>query len=144
MSTSQLLFSFRGRLNRQPYWIVSLAILFFFSLVFGYGIWLAFNDEDYLWVFGIVVLIAYIPTIWIALAIAAKRLHDRNKSAWWLLVFYIVPGILQGLGHLVGDLGVVLTIIGLAITVWAIVELGFLRGTVGDNQYGPDPLAGTV
>ena len=28
-----------------------------------------------------------------------------------------------------------------AITVWAIVELGFLRGTLGPNRYGPDPLA---
>jgi uncharacterized membrane protein YhaH (DUF805 family) len=24
--------------------------------------------------------------------------------------------------------------------VWALVEIGFLRGTVGPNQYGPDPL----
>lgn len=29
----------------------------------------------------------------------------------------------------------------LAISIWALVELGFLRGTVGANRYGPDPLA---
>jgi uncharacterized membrane protein YhaH (DUF805 family) len=28
----------------------------------------------------------------------------------------------------------------LAISIWGLVELGFLRGTVGPNQYGPDPL----
>jgi len=28
----------------------------------------------------------------------------------------------------------------LALWVWAIVELGFLRGTKGPNRYGPDPL----
>ena len=27
-----------------------------------------------------------------------------------------------------------------AINIWAIVELGFLRGTIGGNQYGGDPL----
>ena len=32
---------------------------------------------------------------------------------------------------------VALTIIGL----WYLVELGFLRGTPGDNKYGPEPLA---
>jgi uncharacterized membrane protein YhaH (DUF805 family) len=29
----------------------------------------------------------------------------------------------------------------LAISIWAFVELGCLRGTAGPNKYGPDPLA---
>src|SRR6202043_1645827 len=33
------------------------------------------------------------------LAVAIKRLHDRDKSAWWLLLFYIVPAILQTIAH---------------------------------------------
>jgi uncharacterized membrane protein YhaH (DUF805 family) len=37
-------------------------------------------------------------------------------------------------------LGFVLHLVAFAITVWAFVELGCLRGTVGPNQYGPDPL----
>lgn len=32
-------------------------------------------------------------------------------------------------------------VIILFIAIWALVELGFLRGTIGANQYGPDPLA---
>ena len=35
---------------------------------------------------------------------------------------------------------VVLGLASLAISIWGLVELGFLRGTVGPNQYGPDPL----
>jgi uncharacterized membrane protein YhaH (DUF805 family) len=35
-----------------------------------------------------------------------------------------------------------LSLITLAVAVWFFVELGCLRGTIGDNQYGPDPLAG--
>ena len=34
-------------------------------------------------------------------------------------------------------------VLGLAsfvISIWGLVELGFLRGTVGPNPYGPDPL----
>ena len=29
----------------------------------------------------------------------------------------------------------------LAVGIWALVELGCLRGTVGPNRHGPDPLA---
>jgi len=35
----------------------------------------------------------------------------------------------------------VLHVISFAISVWAFVELGCLRGTVGPNRYGPDPLS---
>ena len=31
-----------------------------------------------------------------ALAVRRKRLHDRNKSAWWLLLFYVVPMLISG------------------------------------------------
>jgi uncharacterized membrane protein YhaH (DUF805 family) len=42
-----------------------------------------------------VLVILYIPLIWIGLALGAKRRHDRDKSAWWLLVFYALPTILS-------------------------------------------------
>ena len=58
--------------------------------------------------------------IYPAVALYAKRCHDRNKSAWWLLLL-IVP------------------VIGF---IWFIIDLGILEGTKGDNSYGPDPLAG--
>ncbi len=56
--------------------------------------------------------------LWPAIATSAKRWHDRNKSAWWVLIV-LVPV----LGWL-----------------WALVENGFLRGTRGDNRFGPDPV----
>jgi uncharacterized membrane protein YhaH (DUF805 family) len=34
-----------------------------------------------------------------------------------------------------------LALIGFAITAWSFVELGCLRGTIGVNPYGPDPVA---
>ncbi|MDR2883827.1 MAG: DUF805 domain-containing protein [Deferribacteraceae bacterium] len=47
-----------------------------------------------------------------------KRLHDRNRSAWFMLV-YMIP----------------------IVNLWIAIEVGFLRGTRGDNRYGSDPLA---
>ena len=89
--------------------------------------------------------IVIIPTFLASLALAAKRLHDRDKSAWWLLLFYLVPAVLdataQALGEATGAL--VLTLLGAAISIWAMIELGFLKGTQGPNRFGPDPLGAT-
>jgi uncharacterized membrane protein YhaH (DUF805 family) len=145
MSMSQLLFSFSGRLNRKPYWLTTLVliliVLVVIALVFGIGgAGLLTGDMSQLGVAFLILPLAYIPLLWIGLAISAKRLHDRNKSAWWLVLFYLVPGILQAVGDQIEGVGIVLTLAGLAISIWALIELGFLRGTVGPNQYGPDPL----
>jgi uncharacterized membrane protein YhaH (DUF805 family) len=141
MSMTQLLFLFQGRLNRQPYWLIAIAIavvvilLVLFALATGFEGDFAGSGAIFL-ILGIL----YIPLVWIGLAISAKRLHDRNKSAWWLIVFYIVPGILGGIAYQIGMAGAVLHIVSFGITVWAFVELGCLRGTRGPNRYGPDPL----
>jgi uncharacterized membrane protein YhaH (DUF805 family) len=94
MAMTELLFSFRGRLNRKPYWTMLIATTVVFILVLllalaalrEYGL-------EFLPVTIAIILLLYIPLIWIGLALGAKRLHDRDKSAWWLLVFYALPTI---------------------------------------------------
>ena len=56
--------------------------------------------------------------LWPLVALSVKRFQDRDKSGWWVLI---------GLIPIIG-------------WIWLLVELGFLRGTDGPNQYGPDPL----
>jgi uncharacterized membrane protein YhaH (DUF805 family) len=65
----------------------------------------------------VLLVILYIPLIWIGLAIGAKRLHDRDKSAWWLLVFYAAPGFLSTAGNRMEDVGfIILHIISFGIS----------------------------
>jgi uncharacterized membrane protein YhaH (DUF805 family) len=135
MSTGTLLFSFQGRVNRQPYWLTGVAIVIVMGLIFGLAMIAGGTSA-----FGgimLLVVVLYIPAIWIGLAVAAKRLHDRNKPAWWLLIFYVLPGILDAVGRETMMFGLA----SFAISIWGLVELGFLRGTSGPNDYGPDPLA---
>jgi len=143
MSMKQLLFSFRGRLNRKRYWmtvIVTMAVIILLLLLAL--VMMREQRFEFAALTVVILLLLYIPLIWIGLAIGAKRLHDRGKSAWWLLVFYVLPGILSSLGNQMDDLGfLILHVVSFAITVWAFVELGCLRGTLGPNQYGPDPLS---
>lgn len=54
---------------------------------------------------------------WPSIAISAKRWHDRDRSAWWVLV-------------------ALLPIIG---TLWLLIDNGCVRGTPGPNRFGEAP-----
>jgi uncharacterized membrane protein YhaH (DUF805 family) len=146
-----LLFGFNGRINRAKYWIAIVACIVL-SLI-GSVLAAILGDTLGLLVNGIIA----IATLVISIAAGIKRLHDRNKSGWWLLLFLLAPGILlsfgmvagimgvaSGAGATGGTLGMLLSLIGAGLAIWAFVELGCLRGTVGPNQYGPDPLGGDL
>jgi len=67
---------------------------------------------------GTVLLVAVILLVFIPqLSVTVRRLHDLDRSGWW---FWL------GLVPLVG---------GLILLVWFC-----MKGTEGDNQYGPNPL----
>ena len=142
MSMTQLLFSFQGRLNRKPYWMMMIATMVIIIILLLFALILIREHRfEFAGLTLALLVILYIPLIWINLAIGAKRLHDRDKSAWWLLLFYAAPGILSTAGSQMEDVGfIILHIISFCISVWAFVELGCLRGTPGANRYGPDPL----
>jgi uncharacterized membrane protein YhaH (DUF805 family) len=147
MDLGSLLFSFSGRINRAKYW---LAVLIYLGVAVVLGIVLFAGFHAGLAgigvVFGLIAIAVYIAMLVSGLAVAIKRLHDRDKSGWWVLVFYVVPGVLGGIGSEMGAASGSDAIVGLfglvslGISVWAFVELGCLRGTVGPNNYGPDPL----
>lgn len=94
-------------------------------------------DSSVAWTLFVVVFVAVMV---FSLAVAAKRLHDRDKSAWWLVLFYLGPALASGLGDTAGDAGVVFHLVSFGISIWALVELGFLRGSAGPNRFGADPL----
>ncbi len=134
MNWGHLFFQFDGRVSRAKFWIAALifAAINVVLAILGYVtdqsvVFQALNS-----MLGIVILIS-------SIAVGVKRLHDRNKS---------VPSILVVIGVLIGafveDSTIIATVLGLlafAIGVWAFVEMGCLRGTVGVNRYGPDPIA---
>jgi uncharacterized membrane protein YhaH (DUF805 family) len=74
---------------------------------------------------------------WIVVAVASKRLHDRNKSGWWLIVFILTPLIVGAFGALTRSTA--LLAVAFAFHLWSFVELGCRGGTKGGNRFGPDP-----
>ena len=107
-----LLFQFDGRINRAKFWWGAGALIVGYIIL---GVVNALIDSGAIQ--GLLFLV-YLAFIWPSLAISIKRWHDRDKSGWWVLIGFI-------------------PIIG---PIWALIETGFLEGTSGPNQYGPDPL----
>ena len=98
-------------------------------------------------IFHVVGTPIFVAGLWIVVAATIKRLHDRDKSGWWIFVFFIAPCLLGKIVDLLPDdssVAVVATyflafdMVGLY--VWGNVELFVLRGTNGPNRFGPDPL----
>jgi uncharacterized membrane protein YhaH (DUF805 family) len=149
-----LLFSYQGRINRGKYWLAVLIYVAISVVITGLGFIMLGNgileladesaDEGIIVGllskgigFFLLVLVVYIPMIVSGIFVGIKRLHDRDKSGWWLLLFYLVPALLNELSNA----SFLFSLASFAISIWAFVELGCLRGTAGPNKYGPDPLA---
>jgi uncharacterized membrane protein YhaH (DUF805 family) len=140
----EFLFGASGRINRAKYWR-SVLIYIGAGLMTAVILFTAAGIAAPLFVIAIVVVL--LPWLLWGFSFTTERLRDRDKSAWWLVVFYVLPGALVQLAKLgwpVGTTGAVmqtsLALAAFALTIWGFVEIGCLRGTAGANSYGPDPL----
>lgn len=113
------MFDFRGRARRRDYWLfvawqipVLLGAFFIASLATGTAGTLILLPEIMIWgmlgytaIFGLPVL-----------ALQVRRLHDHEKSGWWMLAGFF-------------------PYLGLGFLVYLMAQ----PGTWGPNRYGPDP-----
>ncbi|GLR89107.1 DUF805 domain-containing protein [Bradyrhizobium iriomotense] len=162
MDWTWYLFSFNGRINRAKFWLALLIIVcwmaFLAAIVVAFGARrFGFSVED---VFKIVdpntyraLSLADLPLIlakvigtplftWVFAATAIKRLHDRDKSAWWVLPFFVLPGLVnQFLDRIDNDyVSFALGLISIVFATWGWIELLFFRGSRKTNRFGANPL----
>ncbi len=132
MGLAWLFLSFQGRVNREVWWLVIAGTacldraLYYMTGSAGLSSYL---------VFGLVVAALQIaPTV--------KRLHDVGRSGWWFFPYFVLPGILYAVAFSSENniLFILSTFAGLMLLLWAVFELGFVKGPERDNRYGPDPL----
>ena len=127
MTIGKIWFSFEGRISRSTWWMkyflpvmgitIGLSIL---DMILG-TTWTIAPADPYTGMpeqsMGILSLIWGLVGIWIFFAAGAKRIHDRNRSGWFQLIWFIP-----------------------VVNLWVWIETWFLRGTVGPNRFGPDPV----
>ena len=156
-------FSPTGRLSRSQYWLrfwlPYLGVYITLDLIAE----IAGKGSSLAIAISITTSILSLITFWPWIALLVKRMHDRDKAWWWVL-FYFVPGVLffllllawLGTAFLslatgdtgvtlpaLGGLGVVVIVFGLiwlGTFVWFFIEFGCVRGTIGSNRFGPDPV----
>ena len=112
---------FSGRARRKQFWLFLLVMLIitwiamFVDTVTGVAIPLEIMGQMVgIGVFYTVVVLALVlPT----LAVTVRRLHDTNRRGWWYFILFV-------------------PFIG---WIWILVLL-CLKGTEGENRFGPDPL----
>lgn len=154
-------FSFQGRIGRKVFWLGYIVPLLIASVVAGVldaalGL-AAYRGEDVMpgdaAQFSPVSSLVSLLSIWPSLAGTIKRLHDRDRSGWWIGGFYLLSAIFGGVAVMMAltnpssaaAIGMPIMVGGIVMAaygIWLLVETGFLRGTVGPNRFGPDPLGG--
>lgn len=143
--------TFRGRSNRANFWLTLLVISIAYTAILFATLVIFSRSDAPLDVHPAGVAVALINfavfVAFYALAVI-RRLHDRGRSAHWLWLFAAVPVVLNVVSHLLerqpdwAGAGAIPLLLALPIAVWGVIEFGFLRGTIGPNRFGPEPLAG--
>jgi len=147
-----LFLSFNGRIARGTWWIGAIILVVSYIVVaavlgflFGRG-----------FIGGILTFALSLAVLYPAIALATKRLADRNKPPMPRLALFYGPGLLLSLmqsfgigfnrmmveGTVVmvpGFLAGVLGFVAMVAAIWALVELGFLKGDEGANNFGSAP-----
>jgi uncharacterized membrane protein YhaH (DUF805 family) len=165
MPLSQLLFSFKGRIQRLYWWVTTIAVgaaagaaTTILNVAAKSAGQVEINPDTQFaeptGIFGAAVAAIGLANLWINYALSAKRLHDRDRTGWWLLVqtllvvltvFLVVLAVLMSEEErsawwaITAPVGIA----AFVISLWLFVEIGFLKGTQGPNRFGPDPLGAT-
>ncbi len=145
--------SFHGRMPRAMFWFRFFMLNIFVNiLTTALETYLEdkpnVNDLPFLYVIYAVYWVS-LSSLWM------RRMQDRNVSGmWYIVVAVLAPVALFFRMHIwqmvqAGDPAglamnmpsVVFGVLVFLIACFIFVYFGFYRGTVGDNKFGPDPLA---
>ncbi len=145
-------FTYRGRAPRSEYWsfllfaVLSALAVSSAEFAAGYG-----NGGGSLGT--LVAFVLFFPQV----SAAVRRLHDSNRSGWWVGGFYLYVFAALNIGLMVvfgpagrgtpapwGEIVPDALLGGVVLFAILMVVLLALKGTEGANKYGPDPVAGAV
>ncbi len=140
---------FSGRASRPEYWwfvlglIVASIVISIIESILGINRMIG-------GVYGPLMILLWLGTLVPQISVGVRRLHDTDRSGWWLLlplIPYLIAFVLGGQAMMSGSMaglgvaGIFLMIGAVAAIVLLIFMI--LAGTPGDNRYGP-PSTGEV
>lgn len=153
---------FSGRSRRKEYWMFVLFTIIV-GLVLGVidtALGLTFGGSETSSTFGsgngvlggIFSLATFVPS----LAVGVRRLHDTDRTGWWLLLpvligfaavflaLFMIDGISGSAGFAGLGIGMGLAIVAAVIGGFVLLVFLCLDGTRGPNRFGADPKGGDL
>ncbi|MCQ2232584.1 MAG: DUF805 domain-containing protein [Paludibacteraceae bacterium] len=108
--------NFNGRARRKEYWMFTL----FYTLLYlpVYAITMFATSQELLslaLIANLLMMVIALGLLLPALAVQVRRLHDINKSGWWILLGFV------------------------PLANFALLYFTLKEGDKGENLYGPDP-----
>ena len=140
---------FTGRAPRAEYWWFYLLVVV--AYLIGMIIDSTINSRLF-GPYGMVMLAVFVALVVPTLAAGVRRLHDTNRSGWWMLGPILPYGIALALiGPSMANPGVAtgMGIAGIFMLIGMIAAIALfvffvLPGTRGPNRFGEDPYAGEL
>jgi uncharacterized membrane protein YhaH (DUF805 family) len=130
---------FAGRARRKEYWW--FVLLYVVAFVLASLVDLMAGLRGMIGPYGPLTAVVLLALLVPSVAVGVRRLHDIDRSGWWLLAAY-APLILSMLLPLAGIVQPTLALILLVVAGAGFILLlvfSVLEGTKGPNRYGPDP-----
>jgi uncharacterized membrane protein YhaH (DUF805 family) len=137
MPLLSLIANFPERIGRAQWWLGMALIGAIVSGALALG-----GDHN-----ALIMLAAAVVSLVVFVPITIARLHDRNRSAGTAFSCLMAVALLAKLLRITVEAEnrwYLYGAIGIGFAAWAVIELGFLRGTVGRNPYGDDPIDDTA
>jgi len=166
----ELFTSFDGRISRQSFWLGILGIIGASIIaIFALGTLFGTSGTVSKFVWTIISLALFYPAA--AISAKRLHDRNKPTLPWLAIFFLpgFISNLMQifridysvldmsqmeGMGGMMGmfssagqdflvpgKLAMLVSLVALVVGIWALVELGFLKGTDGENSFGPDPLA---
>lgn len=128
-------FTTKGRAQRKEFWIIEGVSLIFGLLIALLVTFAVFSKPATSASKSSLILIAVLGLAFgiASLCVWIRRLHDLNRSEWWLLSPIVGKIACKILGFSLFSV-----LMDLTVLAWLIV-LGSIGGTPGENDYGSDP-----
>lgn len=110
--------NFEGRARRREYWMYFLAYMIIYVALYALMFIFAAIADFLAVIISILLAFFALGLLLPSLAVGVRRLHDTNKSGWFMLLGFV------------------------PLANFYLLYLMILEGDKGPNQYGPDPKSG--
>jgi len=109
--------NFSGRALRSEFWWPQLFFIILYAVMIAAGVLLGETIGGITaLIIGLIMLASFIPSI----SVTVRRLHDHDKSGWWILIA-LIP-----------------------FAGFYLLYLYIIEGQKEPNRFGPNPLGGEV